>query len=264
MSREIYSEFFKAITGLQLCCVATKRAGVLGAGEFAHTNLRFAPMRHTVFLRIERPHHHRLPGLSFRSAISPISGCFRSFTASRFRSRRRLRRRRGHCPLFQAALVSASLMLAVATFLNIHGCHHAARIRRQDRLPTTSCPPPFPGDVLQHRWATILRERRARSPTPCCASGADVVDIMEAEPVLAAYCHGFSSSIPIASAAVRATPAIRSCCPNVRFVGSKRSTTIGTLCEAAAGVGFDRLRRERLSISPFPHLTKPYFDDFHV
>jgi endonuclease/exonuclease/phosphatase (EEP) superfamily protein YafD len=95
------------------------------------------------------------------------------------------------------------LMLAVATFLNIHGVIMLREFA--GRTPSEDAPRLF--RLMSFNIENDNFENGGRIADAILASGADVVDI-----------------IPTVSAALRARHAIRSCCQNVPLLGRRSMT----------------------------------------
>ncbi|MBB3655181.1 endonuclease/exonuclease/phosphatase (EEP) superfamily protein YafD [Rhizobium sp. BK650] len=149
------------------------------------------------------------------------------------------------------------LMLAVATFLNIHGIimlHEFA-----GRTPTEGAPRLF--RLMSFNIENDNFENGERIADAILASGADVVDIMEAEPVFAQlqrlqqlypYRIGCDASATCDTLVLSKRPFGRQ---EIRDIGELWKQRL-----VSASIDFDGMPVDFL----FPHLSKPYFDDFQA
>lgn len=149
------------------------------------------------------------------------------------------------------------LMLAVATFLNIHGVIMLREFA--GRTPSEDAPRLF--RLMSFNIENDNFENGGRIADAILASGADVVDIMEAEPVFAQlprlmqlypYRIGCDASETCDTLVLSKRPFVRQEIHDIGELWKKRLVSVS--------IDFDGTPVDLL----FPHLSKPYFDDFQA
>lgn len=149
------------------------------------------------------------------------------------------------------------LMLAVATFLNIHGVIMLREFA--GRTPPENAPLLF--RLMSFNIENDNFENGGRIADAILASGADVVDIMEAEPVFAQlprlqqlypYRIGCDASETCDTLVLSKRPFVRQEIHDIGELWKKRLVSVS--------IDFDGTPVDLL----FPHLSKPYFDDFQA
>ncbi len=149
------------------------------------------------------------------------------------------------------------LMLAVATFLNIHGVIMLREFA--GKPPSENAPRLF--RLMSFNIENDNFENGGRIADAILASGADVVDIMEAEPVFAQlprlqqlypYRIGCDASATCDTLVLSKRPFARQ---EIRDIGELWKQRLVSISIDFDGTPVDLL---------FPHLSKPYFDDFQA
>ncbi len=149
------------------------------------------------------------------------------------------------------------LMLAVATFLNIHGVIMLREFA--GKTPPEDAPRLF--RLMSFNIENDNFENGERIADAILASGADIVDIMEAQPVFAQlprlsqlypYRIGCDSSETCDTLVLSKRPFAHQ---EVHDLGELWKQRL-----VAASIDFDGMPVDFL----FPHLSKPYFDDFQA
>lgn len=149
------------------------------------------------------------------------------------------------------------LMLAVATFLNIHGVIMLREFA--GRMPPEDAPRLF--RLLSFNIENDNFENGERIADAILASGADVVDVMEAEPVFSQFSR-LSQIYPYRIGCVTSETCDTLVLSKRPFV-QQEIHNIGELWKqrlVSASIDFDGTPVDLL----FPHLSKPYFDDFQA
>lgn len=149
------------------------------------------------------------------------------------------------------------LMLAVATFLNIHGVIMLREFAGKN--PAEDAPRLF--RLMSFNIENDNFENSERIADAILASGADVVDIMEAEPVFAQlprlqqlypYRIGCDASEACDTLVLSKRPFARQEIHDIGELWKQRLVSVS--------IDFDGTPVDLL----FPHLSKPYFDDFQA